>query len=283
MAFNANFNQNKARIITVVFHALLVIWFAFAGLKYQDPPPEDGIAVNFGYEDDGFGEEAGSSSSNVESVTPPTPQTSTPSSEEVVTQDAIDAPSIDEVEEEVSEQPQQENTEPKEVEPEKDPEPTAEEIAEAERKAKEDAQKNNLNSIFNNQNTTGGGEGTTKGSGDQGDPNGDPLTDRRDGTGGSGDKGYFLGGGRSPKNIQEPNNDCNKEGVVIVKIRVNRDGRVVEVEGGVNIESKGLRSNFSDTCLKTLAEEAAKKTTWTPKPDAPNLQVGYIVYNFKLK
>ena len=55
MAFNENINRNKARIGTIVFHALLLLWFAFYGLTYQDPPPEEGIAINFGYQDDGLG------------------------------------------------------------------------------------------------------------------------------------------------------------------------------------------------------------------------------------
>ena len=49
MTFNENTNRNKARTWTIVIHVLLLLWFAFTGLKYQDPPPEEGIAINFGY------------------------------------------------------------------------------------------------------------------------------------------------------------------------------------------------------------------------------------------
>ena len=56
MAFNEQRNKNKAKVWTVVVHILLMLWFAFYGLTYQDPPPEEGIAINFGYEETGAGQ-----------------------------------------------------------------------------------------------------------------------------------------------------------------------------------------------------------------------------------
>ena len=56
MAFNESTNRNKARTWTIAIHVLLLLWFAFTGLKYQDPPPEEGIAINFGYEESGNGD-----------------------------------------------------------------------------------------------------------------------------------------------------------------------------------------------------------------------------------
>jgi len=93
MAFNEQKNRNQARIWTVTIHVLLLLWFAFSGLKYQDPPPEDGIAINFGFSDDGFGD-----NTQAAPVTPPPPAPETPVEEtppvqeEVVTQDVEDAP-----------------------------------------------------------------------------------------------------------------------------------------------------------------------------------------------
>lgn len=68
MTFNENTNRNKARTWTIVIHVLLLLWFAFTGLKYQDPPPEEGIAINFGYEETGKGD-----NSQAAAVTPPPP------------------------------------------------------------------------------------------------------------------------------------------------------------------------------------------------------------------
>ena len=59
MAFNEQRNKNKAKVWTVVVHILLMLWFAFYGLTYQDPPPEEGIAINFVYDTDCISHEHG--------------------------------------------------------------------------------------------------------------------------------------------------------------------------------------------------------------------------------
>lgn len=288
MAFNEHRNRNRARFWTVTIHVLLLLWFAFAGLKYQDPPPEDGIAINFGFSDDGFGD-----NTQAAPVTPPPPAPETPVEEtppvqeEVVTQDVEDAPVIEEPKEEpkketpkepVKEQPKEtpKETPQPDPEPEPDPQPTEEEL-ERQRKA------DRLNRMFNTNNKgSGSGEGETQGGGDQGDPNGDPLSPNRTGNGGIGNRGDYYLAGRDPRNQPKPINDCNKEGVVVVKIRVDANGKVVETAGGVNIPN-GPSSNFgTSTCLVDRAERAARKTTWTPKSGA-GLQVGYIVYRFELQ
>ena len=91
MAFNEQRNKNKAKVWTVIVHILLMLWFAFYGLTYQDPPPpEEGIAINFGYEETG----AGQNTQAAPTIPPPTPATpvkTPPVQEEVVTQDVEDA------------------------------------------------------------------------------------------------------------------------------------------------------------------------------------------------
>ena len=50
-------SKRKGVIGTILIHALLMIAFLFMGLKYQDPPPaEEGISINFGFSEEGFGE-----------------------------------------------------------------------------------------------------------------------------------------------------------------------------------------------------------------------------------
>jgi outer membrane biosynthesis protein TonB len=283
MGFNEQSNKTKAKIWTILFHVLLLLWFAFTGLKYQDPPPEEGIAINFGYEDDGAG-----TTSQAATATPPPPSTpvETPQAQEqVVTQEIEEAPVINQTEEPKT-KPKQPTTDPvktkpdpvKETQPDPvpDPQPTPEEI---ERQKQQDR----LNKLFNTTNKgSGSGEGVTKGGGDQGDPNGDPLSPNRTGNGGVGNSGDYYLVGRDAQNRPKPINDCNKEGVVVVRIRVDSNGKVVEVTGGVNIPN-GPVSNFgTSTCLVDRAERAARKTTWTPKSGA-DLQVGYIVYRFELQ
>jgi len=283
--FNEHKNKNKARAWTIVVHIVLLLWFALTGLKYQDPPPEEGIAINFGYEEDGAGTNTQAAPSTpVEHIPEPVQQTPV-AEEKVVTQDVEDAPVIEETEEPTNEKPQEpEVVQPKEPvkettpepEPEPDPQPTEEEL---EQQRKQDR----LNKLFNTtKNGSGSGEGETTGGGDQGDPNGDPLSPNRTGNGGIGNSGDYYLAGRDARNRPKPINDCNKEGVVVVKIRVDSEGRVVETTGGVNIPN-GPVSNFgTSTCLVDRAERAAKKTTWTPKSGA-GLQVGYIVYRFELR
>ena len=49
-------SKRNGIIGTVLFHALLLVAFLFLGLTYQDPPPpEEGISINFGFIDEGFG------------------------------------------------------------------------------------------------------------------------------------------------------------------------------------------------------------------------------------
>ena len=159
MTFNENTNRNKARTWTIVIHVLLLLWFAFTGLKYQDPPPEEGIAINFGYEETGKGD-----NSQAAAVTPPpptpveTPLAAPVAQEEVITQDTEDAPVIEKPKEktveETPKEPVEETPEEKPVvEPDSDPQPTAEQI-------EQQAQQDKLDRMFNTNNKgTGTGEG----------------------------------------------------------------------------------------------------------------------------
>ena len=50
-------NKRKGIIGTIFFHTVLLVAFLFMGLTYQDPPPpEEGISINFGFNDQGLGE-----------------------------------------------------------------------------------------------------------------------------------------------------------------------------------------------------------------------------------
>ena len=282
MAFNENSNRNKAKIGTIVFHTLLLLWFAFYGLTYQDPPPEEGIAINFGYEESG----SGTTSQAAQATPPPTPAqpVKTPAAQEqVATQDVEDAPTIEEPTEETPKEtqpdPVQETPEPvKETTPEPDPQPTEEEL-EQQRKQER------LNKLLGTQNKGNGqGEGVTEGGGDQGDPNGNPLSPNRTGNGGVGNNGkYWMSG--EPIRLPEPETGCNYEGVVVIKIVVDETGSVREAElAPQNQIPQGLvRSNFgSNTCLVNKAKIAAKNSKWSA--DAGNFRrVGFIVYRFELQ
>jgi len=49
--------SRRGLIATIVYHTLLVLLLVFAGLTFPDPPPEEeGILVNFGTDETGFGD-----------------------------------------------------------------------------------------------------------------------------------------------------------------------------------------------------------------------------------
>ncbi|PHS09184.1 MAG: hypothetical protein COA88_05135 [Kordia sp.] len=83
--------------------------------------------------------------------------------------------------------------------------------------------------------------------------------------------------GRLPLRRPVPIYTCSKEGRVVVLIKVDRTGRVVEATPGV----KG--STTKNKCLLSRSKEAALKTKWQAAANAPEKQIGKIVYNFSLR
>jgi TonB family protein len=87
---------------------------------------------------------------------------------------------------------------------------------------------------------------------------------------------YNLGG-RRILSLPRPRFDSNKEGIVVVGITVDRDGRVTDASPGI----KG--STTLDGHLLRVSMEAALQARFEPKPDAPIVQKGTITYKFMLK
>lgn len=251
-------DKRNGRISAVLFTVLMLVWLIFFGFSYQDPPPEEGIAINFGYDNVGSGNT--SSSQQTEEVTQPQetqPEAVTQTSEQTVaTQESVDAPAIN-----------TEETKPQETqeEPEPDPQPS-------------DRLSRLTQSVRDGQGT-GEGEDET-GGGDQGDPKGDPNSDNRTGTGGSGGGGDYMLGGRAATQRPRPEYDCTDEGTVVVKVYVDRTGRVLRAVPGEAITGGAATNTFS-SCLFNEARDTALRTKWQGDPNAPEEQVGYIVYRFK--
>lgn len=246
----------------------------FAGLNYLDPPPESGIAINFGTSDVGSGTiQPQAAVQSAPRNTTPEPQVEKTSEvkEEVVTQEVEEAPVIKnepkkEVKKPVTEQPKKVTTKPVEA---KKPDPKPD-------KSTTDA----LSSILNGPKSNGtatGGEGNDNQAGDKGDPNGDPNASSYygNGKGLDGDGNYQLGGRKAlskPKRVQ----DCNEAGIVVVSIEVDRTGNVIKATPGV----RGTTNN--SRCLLDPAKAAALATKFNPDTDAPSRQIGKIVYKFSL-
>jgi outer membrane biosynthesis protein TonB len=83
--------------------------------------------------------------------------------------------------------------------------------------------------------------------------------------------------GRSMILIREPVFDIQREGIVVVEITVDQNGKVIAATPGV----KG--STIADNTLWAAARRAALESKFNIKSDAPERQVGRITYHFKLK
>lgn len=114
---------------------------------------------------------------------------------------------------------------------------------------------------------TGGGNGTGSGIG--------TGSGYGSGSGSGGGIGYSLGN-RKALSKPAPKYTCNEQGKVVVEVSVDRSGRTVNAVAGV----KGTTNTAK--CLLDQAQIAAMNTRWDASSDAPEKQVGKIVYNFNL-
>jgi outer membrane biosynthesis protein TonB len=247
------------------------------GMKYQDPPEEYGISINFGTSNQGYeipndilpskeSSEQVQKEVQEEKMEETTEYISEETiKEEVVTQTEKEAPVIDKPEEvevkeiEKKEKPKKEKPIPKPKKPSKNT------LQAFDNLLKGDTSDRNKAS-----------EGNDAISGLKGDKKGDPASTKYYGnTGKSEDPNYNLAGRNAlSKPIEQPN--CEEEGTVVVSIEVDKYGTVLKAVSGV----KGTTN--SANCLLNPAREAALRTTWNADPNAPNKQKGTIIYKFSL-
>ncbi len=168
----------------------------------------------------------------------------------------------------------------------------AREEAERQRKAEEQRKINEINSrtqgAFANSGDgsggTGSGDGKSQGvtfpGGNQGVPTGDPNANKYgQGGSGSGNQGSgvsFSLSGRSAKSLPKPNYPGNDEGIVVVKVTVDKYGKVTSAEPG----ARG--TNISDVRYLNEAKQAALKAKFNLDNNAPAFQQGTISYRFVL-
>ncbi|HLS30726.1 MAG TPA: hypothetical protein VK021_07705 [Flavobacteriaceae bacterium] len=291
-------SERKSLVITIVINTALILALLFFGLTYMDPPEERGIAVTFGSSDVGSGNvqpttpvetvpaaetQPAKETSSEETTTPQESEPEKTTIDEAVTQEAEDAPVIREEDEKKSEKEEEEIDKEKvdkekteknaEEQPEEKPEKTPEPQPE---KSTSDALKNILSSKAQNGEATEG-EGDDRQAGDKGDPSGDPnaASYYGQGEGLDGDGNYRLGG-RKALNKKKYTQECNESGTVVVEIKVNQQGQVIQAKPGV----KGTTNTSS--CLLNPARRAALETRFNSDAKAPSVQTGYIIYEFKL-
>lgn len=137
----------------------------------------------------------------------------------------------------------------------------------------------NQNALYkgNKNSGTGQGDGTGKVAGNQGKPEGDPLSDNYNGTG-SGNGGVALSlASRRFVSLPSIKDEGQKSGKVVVEIRVDKNGNVIGAKAG----ARG--TTLSDAVLWDKCETAALGSRFNTLESAPDTQVGTIVFNFKVK
>ncbi|WP_299525606.1 energy transducer TonB [uncultured Lutibacter sp.] len=283
--------KRKSAALTSVIMSLLLALIFFVGMTYLDPPEEYGIAVNFGTSDVGIGD-----------VQPNEPLKSTSEEKLQEEQEEVKETVEPEVAEKASETltedvATQNNEEAIAIKKKQDAKNKADEITKnaklekeriervklaaiAKQKAEEEAKRKKLDALIgginNSDGTATGGEGNDSKAGDKGNINGDPNANGYYGNGGGGGNGDYNLGNRKPVSRPKPNYICTEEGLVVVSIEVDVNGRVIKATAGV----KG--STNTAQCLLSQAKEAALNTKWSADATAPSKQIGTIKYRFSL-
>ncbi|MBQ4915972.1 energy transducer TonB [Maribacter sp. MMG018] len=309
MAFLDTRHKKKSLTLTTLLLSALLLMLFYIGLTYMDPPIENGISVNFGTTDFGSGRVQPKEKIKSEPVDAPPVE---PTKQEVA--EAVEEVKEEVVKEEVQEAPAekvliQDNEESikikkaqeakkkadavaadakrKAEEAEKKAKAEAERIAQQKRDAEEkarreqEAKKKKLDELMGGLNksdgSASGSEGDDDRAGDKGSPDGDPYASSYYGSpgSGSGTGGYGLNG-RSLVSKGKVPQECNESGRVVVKVVVDRNGKVISATPGV----RGTTNN--NPCLLEPAKKTAFMHKWNLDANAPSQQIGFVVVNFKL-
>jgi len=236
-------SQYQSAIITAIISALILLLLFLCGMRAERNEMDEGVMVSFGDVDDGFGEQTPQEveeTSAQEAVTPTvTPQpTPTVSQEKVITQED---PSV------ALERERKRKAE------------------EAERVRKEEeAKRAKAAAIAGNAfRKVGNGQGEGEGDGQKGNPVG---------KGSEGGNSWSLAGRSLKGRLAQPSYSGNEQGVIVVAIRVDASGKVVDA----NI---GTGTTITSEEMRRAAIVAAKKNIFSTG-NSP--AVGSITYKFTL-
>lgn len=285
--YNPKIRRRAWLFVLIIQLCLLFVLFYFGFVTPLPLPGEEGVLVSFGTEQSGQNTEWQAAQPVVPTQTyTPTPQaTDTP-----LTQDFEDAPEVP-----IPERPKPKKDTPEKVKPPKrqetpsvqpPPQPQQPPVEEPPRPAV------NQQALFPGRavasNPTQSGAGTGGAPGNQGRPDGAGSvagvgdgngagtgSGQGAGTGGSG-IGYNVGS-RKALALPPPEYPGQKNGRVVVKVWVNKEGKVTKAQAG----EKG--STLYDKSFLSASEQAALQAHFDVAADAPEQQVGTITYVFKLK
>ncbi|MCA1756486.1 MAG: hypothetical protein LC649_03400 [Bacteroidales bacterium] len=308
--YNFPKERNKGIIGTLIFHVALFALLILTGLQTPLPlPEEEGILVNFGDGDTGSGlfEPSASSSSpssgdpdpgipdNAAAVAAAEEQQPVTAEEQILTQDFEEAPVVEKKREVVDPdaeiKKQKALEEQKRIEEQREADRLRKEAEEAERlkreaeareaaelEARRQAIINRTRTALDNAAATGTSQGIAGGTGNQGRDSGSVNSVLYGVGSGTGTRGVsFNLAGRTPSKLPSPTYDIQEEGIVVVQVSVDRNGKVTQAIPGV----KG--SNTLNEYFLRVAKDAALEAKFDAKPDAPVTQIGTITYHFTLK
>lgn len=285
MKFFKTKHEKDSAKLTMLMIIVLVLMLFIMGPEYLDPPPEYGVAVNFGTTNFGKGNVQPkkpikskpvnlNKPSEPEVVQPETPKESSKINEDVLTQENEEALAI-----------KKQKAAEAEAKAKAKAIADAKVKAEAERiakKRKEEAEKKRkldalIGGVSKSEGTESGGEGNDSKAGDKGQLDGNPYAPSYFGGKGTGSGGVGYGlNGRGGASFKKLRQDCNESGLVIVRIVVNRNGNVIEATPGV----KGTTNTAQ--CLLEPAKKIALSHKWPSEGKAPTRQIGFVSVNFKI-
>ena len=299
-------SQRSGIIYTLLIHAgiLLLLMMLTLSIDKKFQTTDEGLLVDFGYSENGKGEEEPSAtySKNDNLYKPPVQATQKATTvaqpklksteikeEDLLTQDhepsiALHTKKIIEKKSVVKKQPDPSV----ELEKRQKQEQIAREKLEEQnrqQKVKEQQMIGNINSRAKNafgggltdNGSTSKGEGITYGPGNQGDPNGQPGVKRYGPGGGTGNNISYNLSGRQARSMPKPAYPGNEGGIVVVEVTVDKLGKVSATRAGI------FGSTSSDPDLLEAATKAAKAAKFNVDDKAPAFQKGTITYHFVLQ
>lgn len=237
--------EQKSHIIatagTLVFLIGVLALLLFIYIGVPEIIEDEGIVIAFGQEEDGQG-------THPEPLPMPQPEpvvsqpssVSQPAKEDFITQEDEEALALAE-------------------------QKRAEEEEKERKKQQAIAKAQAMGALFGAASEPSTGSGTTLGNQQAGNVTG---------TSNSGQNTYSLAGRSLVGKLPLPAKDYNSEGIVVINISVDKEGKVVSA-------SVGKGTNTGDDHLLQSAKAAALKAQFSPT-DKPTLQMGTITYIFKL-
>ncbi|MFM9052386.1 MAG: energy transducer TonB [Bacteroidota bacterium] len=280
--------RSRSLLITLMVHTVVLLALIFAVMTTPNPPfPDMGGGGGLSFVDIGYVDESVGDLQPATEVTTTEPggvlENTTEEEEEVATQDAEESPIVKETPKKKTNEKKQKTDVNKEksdlkIDPPRRPDP---------------------NSLFKGNKNKSVSQGTgVSGSGDEGNPQGDPNSKYKGGNGTGGGKGngsgtgtgdgegpgmgtgkgggvsFSLSGRKWNRPPPLPRDNTQETGKVVVDITVDKTGQVVSATPG------GRGSTTTSAYLFRLAKEAALKAKFDENPDAADIQRGTITFIF---